>query len=374
MEEVKVRHKVVTFLFAILAVSSISFGEENLHFEREKAAWQSSCLLEGTDEYSVHLFKGGLHQYTDGYVISHINYKTNKITWLYCSGLYEEPTVALGSYSINKIRGILIHNNYLYILVYESGQFSADKRPDQYEQSSYSKKVALKGRLKMMVFNNKSAQKVGEYTYAEPLYKPSSFNFLDFSTCDHLGDGPISINDKSIECLGVIFKIEGNELISLNPSTAYTNTGPLVLSIKDVNMVPQRITLALEFKTQEGQVLLDTYFPEYYISFNNTPFVYLGTISWRHPFNGEDLKTISLESPHIMTYYFDIPYSLNKPEINIEEIKTVKMRMVCSYRNGNDKLAIEVLEQSGHEDPNLYKKAWIGQATSQEYIIKKTTD
>lgn len=368
------RQTITKFLLAILAISSVSFGKENLHFDREKAAIQSSCLLEGTDEYSLHLFRGGVHRHTDGYVIAHIAHKTSKITWLYSSGLSDEPTRRI-SYRIKKIRGILIHKNYLYILVYESSRFITDKydtRPDPRELRSHLQKVALRGCFKMIVFNNKNGEKVGEYTYTEPIYKPPSID-LFYSDFDHLGHGPISINDKGIECFGVIFTIEGKKLVSLSPSITNANTGSLIFSIQDVKIVrhdvtivpsTKRITLVLEFKTQEGPVLFDTYFPEYHISLNGSSFIDLGPIKWRHPFKGEDLKTISVESPYIMTYDFYVPY-------NIEEIKTIKMRVVRGNRN--DEL-VEFLTQIGYENPDKYKNAWFGQVTSQEFIIETTTE
>ena len=117
MQEQMNRQSVITFLLVVLVISTASFGEEKLHFDREKAAIQSSSLLEATDDYSIHLFRGGVNRHTDGYVIAHVSCKTNKVAWLYCSGLSNEPTRHM-TYRIKRIRGILIHKNHSYILVY----------------------------------------------------------------------------------------------------------------------------------------------------------------------------------------------------------------------------------------------------------------
>jgi hypothetical protein len=360
MEEIRNRHNVTIFLLAIFAVSTVSFGEENLHLERAKTANESSCLLEGTNEYSIHLFRGGLRSCTDGYVIAHISYKTNKITWLYISGVCEEPTRRV-SFSIKKIRGILVHKSYLYILVYELHRCTYDERPDQ---SVYLQNITRLGHFKMLVFNNENGEQVGYYPFNDLIYTPPSID-LFCSSYDNLGHGPIFVSGKGVECFGVIFTIEGKKLV-FTPLVPDVNADSLIFSIKDINVnLPiKRITLSLEFKTEKNPVMFDTYFPEYHISFNGRPFINLGPIKWRHPFTGNDLKTINFESPYIMTYYYDVP-------LGIEEIRTIRMRVI--RRDKNEEL-VKVLERIGHQNPDLYKNAWFGQATSQEFIVKPVND
>ena len=229
------REKSIAVLLVAFAVSMVAFGKDDLHRERERAASRSSCLLSLTDNYSLHLLRGGVHETTDGYVIAHISHKTGEIRWLYSSGISEEPTRRV-TYTYKRFCGILLHQGSLYALVFESPRFTTgdlDLRPDPRELQTHLQRVAVDGCFKMLVFDVASGAYVGEHRYAGPVDQPPYAEYLYSNphkkvvyAYDGLGHGPMLVKEQGIECFGFYLAVNEGKLVARSLKETTKNTEP----------------------------------------------------------------------------------------------------------------------------------------------------
>lgn len=227
--------KSIAVLLASLAVSMVASGRDALHSERERAAAQSSSLLSRTDDYSLHLFRGGVHATTDGHVIAHISHKTGEIRWLYSSGVSEEPTRRT-TYTHKRFCGLLLHQGFLYALVFESPRFTTgdlDLRPDPRELQSHLQRVAVGGRFEMIVFDVASGARLGEHRYDGPVDQPPYAEYLYSNPhkkiaydYDGLGHGPMSVKENGVECFGFKFTAEAGSLVVTDLKETAKGTEP----------------------------------------------------------------------------------------------------------------------------------------------------